>query len=149
MKIYIAGPLFTAPEIQWNKELSGSLRGQGFETFLPQEDCHGDNNSIFRCCVEGIDKCDVILANVDGTDPDSGTCFEVGYAYAKNKMLFMYRTDFRKCGDDGAVNLMLSKSCDQLFIVNSVQKLVDYVTHYVNKFQKSTVRQMRDGVSNA
>lgn len=124
-KIYLAGPLFTIPEKDWNKKLSTQLKESGYETFLPQEECSGTNEQIFSTCISGIDWCDLILANVDGTDADSGTCFELGYAYGKQKKIVLYRTDFRKCGDDGFVNLMLSKSCNEFFVVESVEQLVD------------------------
>lgn len=130
-KIYLAGPLFTIPEKEWNKKLSNRLKESGYQTFLPQEECSGTNDEIFSICVSGIDSCDIVLANVDGTDADSGTCFELGYAYGKSKIIILYRTDFRKCGDDGFVNLMLSKSCNYFFVVESVEQLVNILEDIV------------------
>jgi nucleoside 2-deoxyribosyltransferase len=49
---------------------------------------------IFAKDVEGIDWADVLVANMDGPDPDSGTCWECGYAYRK-KPVILFRTDFR------------------------------------------------------
>jgi nucleoside 2-deoxyribosyltransferase len=40
-----------------------------------------------------IDACDAVLANLDffrGPEPDSGTCFEVGYAVARGKPVVGY-----------------------------------------------------------
>jgi nucleoside 2-deoxyribosyltransferase len=37
---------------------------------------------------------DVVVANMDGADPDSGTCWESGYARRK-KSIIVFRTDFR------------------------------------------------------
>jgi len=70
---------------------------------------------IFLTDVEGLDSSDVVLANMDGPDPDSGTCWECGYAY-KKKPIIVYRTDFRKAGDtdSSAYNLMLTESADQV-----------------------------------
>ena len=53
------------------------------------------------------------MANMDGPDPDSGTCWECGYAYRK-KPILVYRTDFRSSGDTDttAYNLMLTESAD-------------------------------------
>jgi nucleoside 2-deoxyribosyltransferase len=124
-KIYLAGPLFTVPEKEWNALLACELKLKGYKPFLPQDECCGTNEEIFSKCVSGIDSRDIVLANVDGTDADSGTCFELGYAYGKNKRIICYRTDFRKCGDDGFVNLMLSKSCDEFWIVDSIYDLVE------------------------
>ncbi|WP_111765268.1 nucleoside 2-deoxyribosyltransferase [Nakamurella deserti] len=48
---------------------------------------------IFRRDVLLIDRCDIVAANVNafrGPEPDSGTCFELGYGYAKGKALYAY-----------------------------------------------------------
>lgn len=56
---------------------------------------------------------------MDGPDPDSGTCFECGYAYAKGKPVICYRTDFRGAGElDGArYNLMMWASAQTNIVV--------------------------------
>jgi hypothetical protein len=58
----------------------------------------------------GLDWAEVIVANIDGPDVDSGTAWELGYMHARNKPALLYRTDFRAAGDfDGQpCNLMLS-----------------------------------------
>ena len=48
---------------------------------------------IYRANVAHIDGCDAVLANLDffrGPEPDSGTCFEVGYAVARGKPVIGY-----------------------------------------------------------
>lgn len=56
-----------------------------------------------------IDDCDVVFAVLDGTDVDSGTAAEIGYAYAKGKLIVGYRGDFRLSADNegGIVNLQV------------------------------------------
>jgi len=49
---------------------------------------------IFEEDVRGIDWADVVVANMDGADPDSGTCWECGYAY-REKPIVIFRSDFR------------------------------------------------------
>ena len=49
----------------------------------------------------GIDWADVLLGIMDGADPDSGTCWEVGYAYRK-KPIVLVRTDLRRDAGSGA-----------------------------------------------
>ena len=61
---------------------------------------------IFRKCVEGVDTSDLVVAILDGVDVDSGTAWEIGYAYAKGKPVIGLRTDFRALSD-GVVNLMV------------------------------------------
>jgi len=96
MKIYLAGPLFNAAERNFNNELTGLLRNRGHEVWLPQEfeQRAMTAKQIFVKDVEGIDWADVVVANMDGPDPDSGTCWECGYAY-RRKPVILFRTDFR------------------------------------------------------
>lgn len=100
MRIYLAGPLFTTAEQDFNRQLAAELLKYNHEVFLPQakEPREKTKQAIFAVDVEGIDWCDVVVGNMDGPDPDSGTCWEVGYAYAKSKAILLYRTDFRAAG---------------------------------------------------
>jgi len=112
MRIYFAGPLFTAAERDWNVALAGALRASGHEVFLPQEQEPGkDAAGIFATDVGGIDWADGLVAIMDGADPDSGTCWEVGYAYGK-KPIVLVRTDMRVSENSGGsgYNPMLTES---------------------------------------
>jgi nucleoside 2-deoxyribosyltransferase len=115
MRIYLAGPLFTAAERAFNTRLRDLLIAGGHEVWLPQDHEPRDNSarSIFRKDVEGLEWADTVVANMDGPDPDSGTCWECGYAYGKKKII-LFRTDFRGAGEGGLspFNLMLSESAD-------------------------------------
>jgi nucleoside 2-deoxyribosyltransferase len=121
MRIYLAGPLFTAAERAFNRRLRDALVHYGYDVWLPQE--HEPRSraakDIFLTDVEGLDSSDIVLANMDGPDPDSGTCWECGYAY-KKKPVIVYRTDFRKSGDTDstAYNLMLTESADAVLDVS-------------------------------
>lgn len=59
--------------------------------------------------LELIDESEAVLASLDGPDVDSGTAVEIGYAFARGRLVVGVRTDLRRCGDnDGAsVNLMI------------------------------------------
>jgi nucleoside 2-deoxyribosyltransferase len=112
MRIYFAGPLFSAAERDWNEALAGALRAAGHEVFLPQEQEPGkDAPGIFATDVGGIDWSEVLVAIMDGADPDSGTCWEVGYAYRK-KPIVLVRTDLRRNENSGGsgYNPMLTES---------------------------------------
>jgi nucleoside 2-deoxyribosyltransferase len=76
MKIYLAGPLFSTAERNFNNDLTSMLRDKGYEVWLPQEfeQMTMTPKQIFVKDVEGIDWADVVVANMDGSDPDSGTC---------------------------------------------------------------------------
>lgn len=113
MKIYLAGPLFTAYERNWNQQLAMELRALGHDVWLPQDwEDRGDRNAvnIFQVDIAALESCEVVVANLDQPDPDSGTCFEVGFAYARKTPVFFYRTDFRTMSEfaDNEVNLMLT-----------------------------------------
>jgi nucleoside 2-deoxyribosyltransferase len=58
----------------------------------------GSNNQA------AIDRCDAVFAVLDGVDVDSGTASEIGYAFAKGKLIVGYRGDFRLSADnDGCI----------------------------------------------
>ena len=62
---------------------------------------------------------------LDGVDVDSGTAWEIGYAYAKGKPVFGLRTDFRTLGIEGTVNLMIERS---IVLCMSIPELMDQLT---------------------
>ena len=112
MKLYFAGPLFTTPERTWNAEVTAALRAAGHEVFLPQENEPGkDAAGIFAADKAGIDWADGLVAIMDGPDPDSGTCWEVGYGYGVKKHIVLVRTDSRSmAGNAGEYNPMLTQA---------------------------------------
>jgi nucleoside 2-deoxyribosyltransferase len=114
MKIYLAGPLFSAAERTFNMLLADRLRMAGHKVWLPQEfeQRSMPARQIFEKDVEGVDWAEIVVANMDGPDPDSGTCWECGYAYRK-KPVIVFRTDFRAGDEPGSMapfNLMLTES---------------------------------------
>lgn len=78
---------------------------------------------------EFIKKSDLILAVLDGSDADSGTSAEIGYAYGIGKKIYGYRTDFRYSGDNfgSKVNLQveyfINASGGKIF--NSLDELLE------------------------
>jgi nucleoside 2-deoxyribosyltransferase len=119
MRIYLAGPLFTTAERAFNAELSQGLENLGHVVWLPQENepRKRDRRVIFETDVLGINQNEVVVANMDGSDPDSGTSWECGYAYAKGKPIILFRTDFRCSNEGGALfNLMLTESAREVIL---------------------------------
>ena len=130
-RIYFAGPLFSAAERDWNATLAAALRGAGHEVFLPQEQEPGKEAAgIFASDVGGIDWADGLVAIMDGADPDSGTCWEVGYAYRK-KPIVLVRTDMRRNAGIGGsgYNPMLTESAT--IRVDAVAASIDRVAREV------------------
>lgn len=143
-RIYFAAPLFTQAEWQWNSRLAEELRRLGMNVILPQADAEPmlkgkksfDAADLFSSNISEIEKADVVLAILDQADPDSGTCWECGYAYKAGRPIVGLRTDFRPAGDDPArpVNLMLGRSCKGFVAVppNKIDDL-SYVAEQVVK----------------
>jgi nucleoside 2-deoxyribosyltransferase len=116
-KIYLAGPLFSEAEQMYNRTLHEHLSRHFFDVYLPQEvgdTSHtrekDEHRAIFAQHVHALDEADIVLAVVDGADADSGTSWEMGYAYAQGKTVLALRTDFRRAGHHELVNLMLEES---------------------------------------
>lgn len=126
-KIYLAGPLFTQAEWQWNEKLALELARYAFEIVLPQRACEPmlldppkfNARTLFDGNVHSIDSADAVVAILDGADVDSGTAWECGYAYKANIPVVGVRTDIRTAGDDPEVgtNLMISMCCSSFVTV--------------------------------
>ncbi len=116
-RVYLAAPLFSAAERAFNSELAAFLRARLYRVSLPQEEgddsCTRDEGALhglFDTLLAGLREADLVVAVVDGADADSGTAWEMGYAYARGIPVFALRTDFRSVGDHERVNLMLECS---------------------------------------
>ena len=135
--LYLAGPLFTIAERHFNAALAARLRELGYTVFLPQEEEPREftAQAIFEMDVSGIDRSRVVVAIFDGPDPDSGTCWECGYAYAKDKPIVAVRTDFRKAGDAdfAPYNLMLSESSSHSVHVSSLECGLETVVQEIDQ----------------
>jgi len=130
-RIYLAAPLFSEAERTYNLSLANLLREHLFEVYLPQE--AGDDSDtrfkteqkrIFSMNKDDLDRADFVVAVIDGADADSGTAWEMGYAYAHNKPVIAVRTDFRRVGTHEKVNLMLEESST---VVSSTIELLESV----------------------
>ena len=143
MRLYLAGPLFTTAELEFNSRLAAHLRDHGYDVWLPQE--HEQRRSsaraIFLTDVKGIDWADVVVANMDGPDPDSGTCWECGYAYRK-KPIIVFRSDFRVGEeiDKGPYNLMLTQSATECLNLSfaSTEHIATMIDEALRRLGEST-----------
>ncbi|MGB3459590.1 MAG: nucleoside 2-deoxyribosyltransferase [Halobacteriota archaeon] len=134
LRLYLAGPLFSEAERQYNKYLSDFLENFGFETFLPQRDGHKLSdllangttksvtmNKIFNHNIKELQKADVVIFVMDGRVPDEGACVEIGYAYARGKECIGLKTDSRTLMSDadnplilGALKYRIAKNLKEL-----------------------------------
>jgi nucleoside 2-deoxyribosyltransferase len=107
-RIYIAGPLFSRGELDFNIKVNDYLKKRGYDTFLPQEDGHRAsdlfekgyqikeiNQIIFQKDILEIQKSDFLVFIMDGRVPDEGACVELGIAFTLNKECIGLKTDCR------------------------------------------------------
>lgn len=131
--IYIAGPLFNRSELELNMRICTVVESCGHKCFLPQRDggeiSQGHNRkSVFEADIAALEACDVVVAILDGRVPDEGTCWEMGYAYARGKRIVEYTTDTRSFMN-GHQNNMLEFSKDAICKdLQSLQEAIAYVT---------------------
>jgi nucleoside 2-deoxyribosyltransferase/predicted secreted protein len=127
-RIYLAAPLFSRAEKEYNISLFETLSSHFFEVYLPQEvgdDSHHRgkkaHRDIFHRHLDALENTDIVVAVIDGADADSGTAWEMGYAYAHGIPVIAIRTDFRMAGHHEHVNLMLEQSA---LVVHSTDDLL-------------------------
>lgn len=109
-KVYAAGFELFAPNGQERCKKTYELCMQyGFIPYVPGYNPHGKPDTaadetpltaqqIFDINLEHINGCDVMIAKLDafrGLEPDSGTAWEVGYAFARGIPVYAYRQDTR------------------------------------------------------
>lgn len=96
------------------------------------------NADIGKMNQDSIDSCDVVFAVLDGPDVDSGTASEIGYAYARKKLIVGYRGDFRLSADNegGVVNLQVEH-----FIRSSGGTIIRELSELDQAFSSITPRQ--------
>jgi len=144
IKIYIAGPLFSLAERDFNRALANALESSipNCTVSLPQEYAKsiagqtGFVEDMFDYCVRSVVSSDVVVAILDGPDVDAGTCVEIGYAYAHGKPIIGVRTDFRASEDRG-VNLMVSKACTEIiWLHDSSIQLDDILNEIIGAIER-------------
>lgn len=86
---------------------------------------------------DAIRDCDLMVAILDGTDVDSGTAVEIGFAHALARIIIGYRGDFRQGGDNPGSRINLQAECcivryDDDKIQNSLEELEAELIRYLN-----------------
>ena len=126
-KVYLASPFFDDAELERVDKVKEILDSKGIEVFSPKEhqNEHLEFGSIewrkatFENDVKHIDWCDVVVAIIcKGNYDDSGTAWELGYAYATNKPVVLVNIT----GE--TINLMIADSIHAL--ITSYDELKEY-----------------------
>ena len=123
--VYVAGPLFDEGERWWIETIDARIAAHGVATFLPHRDnpdkTPTNTREIFDNDRGAIDRCDLVVANLNGVTTDDGTAWEIGYAVGVGRPVVGLFTDWRRRFDDEVVNLMIEHSVET--IVRSLDEL--------------------------
>lgn len=99
MQIYLAGPDVFRPDAMERAEAARLLcRQYGYEAIIPTDAEETDPDKICQANLAMIKRAQVVVANLDafrGAEPDSGTCFELGFAVALGKKVCGYVSHFQ------------------------------------------------------
>jgi nucleoside 2-deoxyribosyltransferase len=100
VKLYLAGPdVFRRDAVAWARRVRELCRAAGHEALIPlDDDVPATAAAIYRSNLQRIAGADAVLANLNpfrGSEPDSGTCVEIGYALALGKPVIGYADDLR------------------------------------------------------
>lgn len=99
MNIYLAGPdVFRPDAADWAAEARRLVASLGHSALLPTDNEATDAAEIFAGNIALLRRADAVLANLEpfrGSEPDSGTCVEVGCAIALGKPVVAYLRDTR------------------------------------------------------
>lgn len=98
MKIYLASPFFNGDEKNNVIKLINKLRHEGHFVYVPME--HNIKSAwalpndywakkVFIEDINAIKACDCVVAIYKGLSSDSGTSWEIGYAYGINKPVYV------------------------------------------------------------
>jgi len=150
--VYVAGPLFSQAERDFLEKMVDCLAKAAHLSptehfFLPHRD-GGElgkgptRTQIFNLDINTIKQVDIVVALLDGQDSDSGTCVELGYAYAMKKKVFGILTDFRSYytndHEPHRPNLMVWGVCENGGTVyNNLKSLSSAFSEYVNSKSSS------------
>ena len=109
--IYIAGPFFNEKQVDMIEAIENVLdfnamqyyspRSEGVLMNMTPEEKKARMKYIFDKNIEMLDKADTVVAVID--DYDTGTVFEIGYAFAKGKRIITIT------GNYYGVNVMINE----------------------------------------
>ncbi|HEY58550.1 MAG TPA: nucleoside 2-deoxyribosyltransferase [Anaerolineae bacterium] len=117
--VYLAGPLFTPGDRWYLERLDALCRDLGYATYLPHRDAGLADRSqgtrfFFLRDLEALQRIHLVVAVLHGTDVDSGTAWEMGYAYAKGIPVLGVVEDTRVPDPDNLLNPMIRHSLTAL-----------------------------------
>ena len=156
-KVYFAGGLFDHKELTGNMLLAEKierLSAGRYQVLLPQdfESAQTDATSVRNNDYKLLLTCDLIVANFDGVELDSGTVAEFCCAKMLDMPAVLFRTDFRNGVErPGAIvpwNLMISAYPRTVnLIINGMDELVRHGRD-LEKYHSSIAEQIIAAMDN-
>lgn len=144
-KVYLACPMFSQAEKDFNLKIAHVLEEFGYQVFLPQRDgleaalMEGKNEiekvkMIFDLDYQEVVKADIVFMNIDGRVPDEGANVELGMAFALGKRCYGCKTDTRTI-QYGLDNNPLITGCMIKIFKNYdgdelIKEIRDYLSHH-------------------
>ena len=156
LKAYIAGPLFSQGELEFNEKVDACVREAGIDTFLPQRDGlrlselleqgiaeEKAKGMIFDLDVRKLKETDIVIMIYDGRVPDEGAACELGMAYAYGKHLIGLKTDVRTLigGNDNPMQAVPLRSSGG--IATSLPELSKILESHVAQKQGLQIRERK------
>jgi nucleoside 2-deoxyribosyltransferase len=114
--VYLAGPLFDRGERWYLEQIDGICAEFGLRTYLPHRDgglkagAATDFAGIFAADLAALERATLVIAVLNGTDVDSGTAWEMGFAYARGVPIIGVVEDIRIQDAKSQVNIVVSQS---------------------------------------
>ena len=153
--IYWAGALFNHKELLGNQILANSVKNLSngrYDVRLPQDfqtEPSAKAVDIRNADLTELIHCDMVVANFDGAELDSGTVVEFCIAKALDMPTVLLRTDFRNVGDADGIpwNLMCAGwPQTEILWINS---LADYQRHGIEDFHNALARKIIQSLDKA
>ncbi|MBR5023416.1 MAG: nucleoside 2-deoxyribosyltransferase [Victivallales bacterium] len=153
--IYWAGALFNHKELLGNQILANSVKNLSngrYDVRLPQDfqtKPSAKAIDIRNADLTELIHCDMVVANFDGAELDSGTVVEFCIAKALDMPTVLLRTDFRNVGDADGIpwNLMCAGwPRTEILWINS---LADYQRHGIEDFHNALARKIIQSLDKA
>lgn len=135
-KVYLASPFFNDTEMVNMNTVLTVLRAKGLEVFAPYEgskDLAGFGTEqwkekVFRLDVDNIDDADIVVSIINyGNVDDTGTAWELGYAYVKGKPIIVVDLS------NSTINLMVAQSLHAH--LTSIEELFNYDFNVLSKIK--------------
>ena len=152
-KIYIAGPdVFEKNATDIGNKYSKLCEKYGYIGLYPLDNTIDFNQNkqktaldIFNANKKLIDDCDVVIANLNsfrGKEADSGTVWECGYAFAKNKKVYAYMDSTKAYVNQ--FNLEEKKSVNGVYL-DSEDRVIEDFDYPVNLMIACSVVETLEG----